>query len=115
VFAASSRRSDRLCPDALQEDAVKINPHAWLLTIPITIGLVQVYLQPADNIFKRLWREFTRLESFVWERLGLPTSLSVARDNTGQRHLRKAMFGLIVAGFACASLASFGAFVGVLQ
>ena len=92
---------------------MKINPHAWLFTIPITIGLVQIYWQPADNILKRFWRELTRIDTFVWDRLGVTQDLPA--QGSSQRQFRKAVYGLIVAGFAFASFASFGAFIGVLR
>lgn len=85
---------------------MNINPHAWLVTIPITIGLVQVYFQPADNVFKRIWQEGLRLERFVWDRLGF--SLAGPRG----RNAHRAVFSAIVGGFAVASIASFGSFVG---
>lgn len=85
---------------------MNINPYAWLLTIPITIGLVQIYFQPADNIFKRIWRDAVRLEQFTWERLGF--SMCKGRG----RRVHRALFGAIVSGFAIASIASFGSFIG---
>ena len=85
---------------------MNINPHAWLVTIPITIGLVQVYFQPADNVFKRIWHDALRLERFMWDRLGF--SLAGPRA----RNAHRAAFGAIVCGFAVASIASFGSFVG---
>lgn len=93
---------------------MKIHPHAWLFTIPITIGLVQIYWQPADHIIKRMWRELLQLETFVWERLGMSPTLPV-RLQVSNRQIRKSVYGLVIAGFAFASIASFGAFIGVLK
>jgi hypothetical protein len=93
---------------------LKIHPHAWLFTIPITIGLVQIYWQPADNIIKRMYRELLQLESFVWARLGVAPAWP-GRLNVSNRQIRKSVYGLIIAGFAFASMASFGAFLGVLK
>jgi hypothetical protein len=90
---------------------LKIDPYAWLLTAPATIALIQLYFQPAENIVKRLWRDFSRCEAIVWERLGwMPTVTPSSRERIRNR----VVFAAVVMGFATASLASFSAFVGLM-
>ena len=88
---------------------MKIDPYAWLLTVPTTIALVQLYFQPADHLLKRLWRDFVRCESLVWERMGWSTP---EKMRSGHSLRNTIIFAAAVTGFAIASLASFGAFIG---
>lgn len=88
-----------------------IDPYAWILTFPITIGLVQLYFQPPENLLKRFLHEARRLEAQAWERLGWPMAPALLGE---QRMVRKVLFFLTIAGLAGSSLASFGAFVGML-
>lgn len=88
-----------------------IDPHAWILTVPITIGLVQLYFQPPENVLKRIWTEARRLEAQAWDRLGWSLSPVLLGE---RKAVRKAFYFMTIAGLAVSSLASFGAFVGML-
>ena len=90
---------------------MKIDPYAWLLTVPATVALIQIYFQPADHLIKRLWREFTHCESLIWERFGWS---AIDRVESARQIRNTIMYAAVVTGFAIASLASFGAFVGIV-
>lgn len=84
-----------------------IDPHAWLLTVPLTLALVQVFRSPANGACKRWWRELQTREAWAWDRLGW------ARPRCTPASLR-AMQALAIAGLGVSSLASFAAFAGLL-
>jgi len=89
---------------------LQIDPNAWLVTLPITIGLVQLFFQPADHPIRRLLKNVVQMEAEVWSRLTLADL-----EATASRTFR---IGRLVHCFATvcmavASLASLGAFVGL--
>ena len=88
---------------------MSVNPHAWLSTVPLTILLVAVYFQPADNPLKRAWSELRRLESDIWLRLA-------GNDEFGAsvtKPLQAAAYWALVAFLAVGSLLSLATFAGL--
>jgi hypothetical protein len=94
---------------------VQIDPYAWLLTVPATIALVQIWFLPAEHAIKRLWRAMRDAEAEVWCRLhfGLWRPEPGSVGYTGWMS-RPTAYQAVVAIFAVTSLLSFAAFVGVL-
>ena len=94
---------------------MKIDPYAWLLTVPLTIGLVQIWFLPADHALKRVWRSVLEAEADVWFRL----HRGLYRPEPGQVGYstwlhRAGAYLLLIGVFAVASLLSFASFIGVL-
>lgn len=86
---------------------MRIDPHAWLLTFPMTIGLAQLYLLPAESFAKRCWRRVNQAEAIAWQGLGGRKQLLCEGSLA-----RKAAFALMFMGLLMSSLASFAAFIG---
>ena len=85
---------------------MRIDPHAWLLTVPLTIGLVQLYLLPAESFAKRCWRFVDQSEALVWHSIGGKPAFH------SNPLARKAAFALLLFALAMSSVASFAAFIG---
>lgn len=94
---------------------MKIDPYAWLLTVPLTIALMQIWFLPAEHVVKRVWRNFQEAEADVWFRLHLGLWRPEPGSISGWSLLnRRAAHHVLVAVFALTSLASFATFIGVL-
>jgi len=87
---------------------VRIDPHAWLLTAPLTVTLVRLYFLPAESFAKRCWRQVTEAETVGWERL---VGRSLRAD---QFAMRKAVFCIMLLALLLSSAASFAVFIGLL-
>ena len=89
---------------------LQIDPNAWLVTLPITIGLVQLFFQPADHPIRKLLKGVVQVEAEVWSRLTMSDV-----DSAASRTIRVGRFVHCFATvcMAVASLASLGAFVGL--
>lgn len=48
---------------------MQIHPYAWLVTVPLTIAMVQLCFQPAGNVIRRWWLSMLELEAEAWFRL----------------------------------------------
>jgi len=100
---------------------VRIDPNAWLLTLPAALALIQLALQPADHVVKRICREAVRLEMSAWQQLAggggvkasdaAPPGERLARVSATCQRLA---FRAAVAALLVTSLASLAAFVGAL-
>jgi hypothetical protein len=90
-------------------EIVHADPHAWVLTIPLTIALIGFFQQPAESPIKRWFGELERREALGWERLGLPAAF-----HPSNAEFRAALTGLLLAGLAIASLASVASFLGLI-
>ena len=88
-----------------------IDPYAWIITLPLTLALVQLYFQPSDFVLKRWWRQIQEWESQAWTRLLLIEAELEAR---WRAKAGRVVHALAVGGLAMASLASLAAFVGLL-
>ena len=105
---------------------MNIDPHAWLLTAPITLALIQLHFQPRDFVLKRWWRQMRQVEAETWFRLGRGTwyaddagsagtagsGMEGASARTGTR-LGSTLFAFFVLTFGAATVASFAAFIGI--
>ena len=87
---------------------MRIDPHAWLLTAPLTVTLVRLYFLPAESFAKRCWRQVTEAETVGWERL---VGRSLRAD---QFAMRKAVFCIMLLALLLSSAASFAVFIGLL-
>lgn len=88
-----------------------IDPYAWLFTLPATAALIQLYFQPADFVIKRWWNVMLDWESRTAERLSL-LGWSLGGGDRARR--TRIMYGITVTSLGLCSLASFGAFAGVI-
>ena len=84
-----------------------VNPNAWISTIPLTVFLVALYFQPADNVLKRWWSELSRFEADLWFRLSGSDPLE---SRTGLV-ARRACFWTLVVGLLAGSLLSLASFL----
>jgi hypothetical protein len=87
---------------------VNVDPHAWLLTLPLTIALVQLARRPADCVVRRWWGTMIELESEMWFRLrrGMCEYNSAATARTW-----RCVHAFAIAAFSAASIASFASFI----
>jgi len=91
---------------------VHIDPHAWLVTLPVTVALIQLYFQPVDARVKTWWNRLVQWEIHTWGRLSL---IGLLNAETDQRRSSRVLYRMAVASFAACSLASFGSFIGLFQ
>ena len=93
---------------------MKIDPYAWLLTVPLTIALVQVWFLPAEHAVKRCLRTIQEAEADVWMRLNRGLWRPEPGELCGASWLRgRVLHHAMVAVFALTSMLSFAAFVGI--
>lgn len=85
-----------------------IDPHAWLITVPLAIALVQVKILPRDHFTKRWLKQIAEREGAGWEMMGVRDR---PFDLSDKPRARLALFGAAVAALVISSLASFAAFV----
>ncbi len=94
---------------------MKIDPYAWLLTVPLTIAMVQIWFLPREHAIKRLWHSMQEAESDVWCRLHGGTWRPDPGRLPGAAWINTAMvYHGVLAVFAATSLASFASFLDVL-
>lgn len=100
---------------------MRIDPNAWLLTLPAALALIQLALQPADHVVKRLCREAVRLEASAWQQLAGGGGVGAnSAPPPGERFARvsaacqRFAFKAAVGALLMTSLASLAAFVGAL-
>ncbi|MEX0652856.1 MAG: hypothetical protein WDZ31_01590 [Phycisphaeraceae bacterium] len=43
-----------------------VDPHAWMVTLPVVVALVVAAAQPAEGRLKRWWAELLRAEAMAW-------------------------------------------------
>lgn len=85
-----------------------IHPYGWLLTVPLTLALIQLAFAPRENIVKRAWWMLREAEAEAWFRLG-----------RGYREPEftpafKAAYVAVTATIAAVSFVSFFTFIEVL-
>lgn len=95
----------------LQHGLLSIDPHAWMLTLPLLAAWAAIGLQPPHHPLKRLWRRMRQQEA--WARAVLlgqswqPWSASEADAlSPFQQRLLYVLLGALAAGTAL-SLAAF--------
>ena len=88
---------------------MQIDPHAWMLTVPLTIALAQACVLPADHFLRRMWHETCELESRAWHQLGFSSPRI-----RGAGIFRRQIVHAAIAVLALTSVASFATFVGCL-
>ena len=89
-----------------------IDPHAWLITAPLSAGLVQLYFQPADFVIKRWWTRLVEWESQTWGRLSLIGWATRCSD--ASTLYTRAIYSMSLAAFSACTVASFAAFIGAV-
>lgn len=94
---------------------MKIDPYAWLLTVPLTIAMVQVWFLPREHAVKRLWQSVQEAEAEVWFRLYGGAWRPDPSRLPGSAWMNTAtVYHMVLAVFGITSLASFASFLGVL-
>lgn len=83
-----------------------IDPNAWMLTLPITIGMVMVYLQPAEHPLKRWWQDMQRREAQALAQLAGDLPL----DEQTRAGIRRSVFLAVLGGAGAATLLSLAHF-----
>src|SRR4051812_47370325 len=81
---------------------VRIDPHAWLITLPLTVALIQLYFQPTNHIVKRWWSDLSRWEVQTWGRFS-PLSWTGEVDRPSRR--KHALYAALVLSLATCSVA----------
>ena len=87
-----------------------IDPFGWLLTLPMTLGLFWIYLQPASHPLKEFWRASLERESLGWCRLGFETGRSAERETRAAMLLFWSVTGALMG----ASALSLGSYLGLI-
>ncbi len=108
---AAFARSSALLDPIQKGIVVYVDPHAWIATLPFTLLLVSLWYQPEDNFLKKLWRDIYQIDSEIWSSLGCH---ELASGSKTMRSIQQAVYWMSIGGLACASLLSFGVFVGVM-
>ena len=87
-----------------------IDPHAWMLTLPLMSAMIWFGREPSHSAARRLWDDVSRFEMDSLSFLGF------SRDELGMRYaqLQRAAYVLIIAATGLASIASILAAVGLL-
>jgi hypothetical protein len=87
---------------------VHIDPHAWLVTVPLAIALVQAKILPQQHFAKRWLKQIAEQEGAGWEMMGVKER---PFDLSDKPRARTILFAVMVAALAISSLASFVAFL----
>ena len=82
----------------------RIDPYAWLLTLPLTLAMVWLYVQPAEHYIKQVWRDLMMRQEHGW-------MLLTGRSMYNDEKLNKALFWVGVWLLAFGTLASLDKFI----
>ena len=85
-----------------------IDPHAWMITVPLAIALVQAKLLPRDHFAKRWLKQIAQQEAVGWEMMGVRDR---PFDLNDKPRTRLTVFAVALAALVISSLISFAAFV----
>ena len=85
-----------------------IDPHAWLITVPLAIALLQAKILPQQHFAKRWLKQIAEQEGAGWEMMGVRER---PFDLSDKPRARMIVFVVMIAALTISSLASFVAFV----
>jgi len=89
---------------------IQIDPHAWVVTLPITIALVQLFFQPAHHPLRKMLKNVALFEAEAWSRLTYTDAETAAARST---RVGRLVHRFATVCMATATLASFGTFAGL--
>lgn len=90
---------------------MQIDPHAWLVVLPLALGLVQARALPEEHLVKRWWSQARLADAWVSASLrGAPLPARVEPASRAERF----GFWLVVVAFALTGLLSLAAYAGLL-
>ena len=87
-----------------------IDPHAWMVALPLTAMMLWVYFQPADHAIKRVWHELKQLEALGWAAIA-PVDADRAAET---QPVHRAAFWCMVGLSALGGASSLAAFLGII-
>jgi hypothetical protein len=94
---------------------LSIDPHAWLLTAPLTLVLLQLALRPHDCVVKRWWRSLMEMEQQMWFHISRRVAPWSREPNPALVvAVWRGSYAFAIAAFAVTTLASFGVFIGAI-
>ena len=85
-----------------------IDPHAWLVTVPLAVALVQAKILPRDHFAKRWLNQIAEREGAGWEMVGVRER---PFDLSDKPRARTVVFAVAFAALVLSSLASFITFM----
>ena len=79
-----------------------IDPNAWMITLPLTLGMVMVYLQPQDHPLRRWWQDMQQREAQALAHFAGDLPL----DEQTRAGIRRSVFLAVLGGAGAATVLS---------
>ena len=90
---------------------MKVDPHGWLVTLPLFAALLWLYCQPTHHILKQAWRELMRHEARAMAQVA---GVEACPDSPARSLIEWLLFRVALIVLGIGSAASLAAYLGVL-